>query len=223
MQFNGKSGSDRGKPISIRRVAGGVVVVLAAVGIGMVIRGFRLRLAGEGDVVQAPRAVERVEVAEVQYIEEPLAIEEVFVEPEAVEDEPESAATSIVDADVQSDAGVEEVPAFEPVEEDSRSKERRARAALALIGYDREADEVFVELINDPSVSSNDRHDLIEDLNQEGFSDPKNTTLDDLPVIEYRIEFIEYHLPYAMDKVNSDAFKEAHKDLVNMANRLTGR
>jgi len=114
-------------------------------------------------------------------------------------------------------------PAFEPVEEDSRSKERRARAALALIGYDPEADEVFVELINDPSVSSNARHNLIEDLNEDGFPDPDNPTLDDLPMIEYRIEFIEYHLPYAMDKVNSDAFKEAHKDLVNMANRLTGR
>jgi hypothetical protein len=42
-------------------------------------------------------------------------------------------------------------------------------------------------------------------------------------MIEYRIELIEDLLPYAMDKVNSDAFKEARKDLVNMVDRLTRR
>jgi hypothetical protein len=44
--------------------------------------------------------------------------------------------------------------------------------------------------------------------------------LDDLPVIKYRIQLIEELEPYAMDQVNADAFQEAHKDLVNMANRL---
>jgi hypothetical protein len=47
--------------------------------------------------------------------------------------------------------------------------------------------------------------------------------MDDLPVIKYRIELIEGLSPYAMDKVNADAFDEAHKDLVNMADRLAGR
>ena len=42
-------------------------------------------------------------------------------------------------------------------------------------------------------------------------------------VIEYRLELIEDLLPYAMDEVNSDAFKEARKDLVNMVDRLTRR
>ena len=73
--------------------------------------------------------------------------------------------------------------------------------------------------INDPSLSANARQNLIEDLNEDGLSDPRNPTLDDLPVIKYRIELIEYLAPYAMDKVNADAFDEAHKDLVNMANR----
>ena len=74
--------------------------------------------------------------------------------------------------------------------------------------------------INDPSLSANARQNLIEDLNEDGLSDPRNPTLlDDLPVIKYRIELIEYLAPYAMDKVNADAFDEAHKNLVNMANR----
>jgi hypothetical protein len=90
---------------------------------------------------------------------------------------------------------------------------------LGLIGHDPEADEVWIQIINDPSVSANARSNLIEDLNEDGLS-YRNLTLDDLPVIKYRIQLIEELEPYAMDKVNSDAFQEAHKDLVNMANRL---
>jgi hypothetical protein len=91
---------------------------------------------------------------------------------------------------------------------------------LALIGRDPEADEVWIQVINDPSVSANARSNLIEDLNEDGLSNPRNPTSDDLPVIEYRIQLVEDLAPDAMDKANSDAFQEAHKDLVNMANRL---
>jgi hypothetical protein len=42
-------------------------------------------------------------------------------------------------------------------------------------------------------------------------------------MIEYRLELIEDLLPYAMDEVNRDAFKEARKDLVNMVDRLRQR
>ena len=107
--------------------------------------------------------------------------------------------------------------------DESRDKERRARVALSMIGYDPDADEVWIRLINDPDVSANARHNLIEDLNEDGFADPDNPTLDELPMIEYRIELIEDLLPYAIDKVNSDAFKEARKDLVNMVDRLNQR
>ena len=63
--------------------------------------------------------------------------------------------------------------------------------------------------------------DLIEDLNEDGFPDPDNPTLDDLPMIKYRIDLIDDQAPHAMDKTNADAFAEARKDLVNMVNRLT--
>jgi len=91
-----------------------------------------------------------------------------------------------------------------------------ARRALALVGSDEEAEEVWVGAINDPSRSAHERSDLIEDLNEEGFADPKHVTPDDLPLIENRLSLIEQLAPDAMDQVNADAFAEAYKDLVNM-------
>ena len=208
------------KPISIKKLAGPVLVLLAAVGIGMVIREFRFRSSAEKPVAQAPKAVRPVEAPVIQDVREPVPVEEVFVEPEAVEPEPVSPPTSVAEDDVQSEAGVQE-EAAEPDEDDPKAKAKRARAALAMIGYDPAADAVYIQLINDPTVSANDRHNLIEDLNEDGFPDPDNPTVDDLPMIEYRIDLIDDHAPYAMDKTNADAFKEARKDLVNMANRLT--
>jgi hypothetical protein len=106
-------------------------------------------------------------------------------------------------------------------DDDPVVKERHGREALALIGYHPDADEIWIATINDPSVSAHARSNLIEDLNEDGLS-YRNLTFADLPVIQYRIELIEDLRPDAMDKTNADAFDEAHKDLVNMANRLTG-
>lgn len=219
------------KPISTRTLAGAVLVLLAAVGIGMVIREFRFRSAEENHPAQAPKAVQPRDIPgtrqapkepEIQDIQEELPIEEVFIEPEPLASEPVSPPpTSMVDeAQAEMAEGqFEQDSQFD----DPRAKERRARVALSMIGYDPDADEVWIQLINDPSVSAEARHDLIEDLNDDGFADPDNPTLDELPMIEYRIELIEDLLPYAMDEVNSDAFKEARKDLVNMVNRLRRR
>ena len=226
------------KSISIKFLAGAVLVLLAAVGIGMVIREFRFRSSGQKHLVQAPKAVQPRDIPEtrhapngpeIQNIQEQLPNEEVFVEPEPPAPEAVSPPpTSIVDADGQSNTEPQEEMAAAPFDQDRRSndllvKEQRGRAALSLIGHDPEADEVWIQIINDPSLSANARQNLIEDLNEDGLSDPRNPTLDDLPLIKYRIQLIEELSPDAMDKVNSDAFQEAHKDLVNMANRLARR
>jgi len=97
-----------------------------------------------------------------------------------------------------------------------------ARAALTLVGADPEAEAYWATAINNPNLPANERQDLIEDLNEEGLSDPKHPTLDDLPLIMSRIEIIEAHWPWAIDKVNDDAFQEAYKDLLNLANLATG-
>ncbi|HZQ46028.1 MAG TPA: hypothetical protein VFC07_03370 [Verrucomicrobiae bacterium] len=93
-----------------------------------------------------------------------------------------------------------------------------AREALSFVGADPDADEYWVAAINDPRLSADERQNLIEDLNEDGLSDPKHPGPEDLPLILSRIELIEELAPFAMDKVNLDAFKEAHKDLVNMVN-----
>ena len=96
-----------------------------------------------------------------------------------------------------------------------------ARLALFFVGTDPVCEEYWVMAINDPTLPPNERKDLIEDLNEEGFPDPKNLTRDDLPLILSRIELIENHGPYAMDEVNIEAFMEAYKDLLTMAARAS--
>ncbi|UCC99980.1 MAG: hypothetical protein JSW66_08875 [Phycisphaerales bacterium] len=227
------------KTISTRTVAGSVLVLLAAAGIGLAVREFRFRSYRKKHPAQTAKAVQPRDISktaikqapeepEIQDVQEQLPVEEVVVEPEPLVPEPASPpATSIMDADGQSDteapAQTPEAPFDqEPSFNEPAIKERRGRVALAYIGHNPEADEVWIRIINDPSVSANARSNLIEDLNEDGLS-YRNLTLDDLPMILYRIELIEELRPYAMDKVNADAFDEAHKDLVNMANRLTQR
>jgi hypothetical protein len=97
------------------------------------------------------------------------------------------------------------------------------REALAFVGADPLAEAIWLGAINSPDVSAHDRSDLIEDLNEDGFADPKNLTRDDLPLIVNRLELIEREAPYAMDDVNAAAFAEAYKDLVNMYAKVTAR
>jgi hypothetical protein len=92
-----------------------------------------------------------------------------------------------------------------------------ARAALARVGLDPDAESYWYAAINNPNLPAAERSDLIEDLNEEGLANPRNPTPDDMPVILNRIKMIETVAPDAMDKVNADAFQEAYKDLVNLA------
>jgi len=93
-----------------------------------------------------------------------------------------------------------------------------ARVALSFVGSDPVADAYWTSAINDPTMPSEERKDLIEDLNEDGFIDPQHPTAEDLPLIVSRIRLIEQLAPSAMDDVNRDAFAEAYKDLVYMLN-----
>jgi hypothetical protein len=108
-------------------------------------------------------------------------------------------------------------PAAEP------NTDKLAREALSFVGSDPDAEEYWIEAINDPRLSADERQNLIEDLNEDGLSDPKHPTLDDLPLILNRLRLIEELAPNAMDQVNFDAFMEAYKDLVNLAELARGR
>jgi len=97
-----------------------------------------------------------------------------------------------------------------------------ARDALSRVGVDPAAEAVWFRAINDPDLPPEERKDLIEDLNEDGFPDPGNLTEADLPLILSRLALIEELWPGAMDEVNEAAFREAYKDLVNMYLRLGG-
>jgi hypothetical protein len=98
-----------------------------------------------------------------------------------------------------------------------------ARDALSYVGVDPAAEAYWFEAINDPSLPAEERQNLIEDLNEDGLSDPKHPTPDDLPLIMNRLWLIETVASGAMDQVNADAFQEAYKDLLNLADLAMGR
>ena len=95
----------------------------------------------------------------------------------------------------------------------------QARVALAKVGADPAATAYWTKAINNANLPSEERKDLIEDLNQDGFT-RRNVTKEDLPLIEARLALIEELLPQAMDRINQAAFKEARKDLIAMRKRL---
>jgi hypothetical protein len=108
----------------------------------------------------------------------------------------------------------------------SRGKEPRqdplARVALGLVGADGWAEAYWYEAINDPDLPAQERQDLIEDLNEDGLSDPHHPTTEDLPLILSRLQILEEVGWDPMDQVNADAFEEAYKDLVKLANLAWG-
>jgi hypothetical protein len=96
-------------------------------------------------------------------------------------------------------------------------KEELGRYALNFVGDDPVANELWATLIYDTSLPDKVREDLMEDLNENGFSggDGSVPTVQDLPLIASRIAMLEDHMQGA-DEFMMEHLGEAHKDLVNM-------
>jgi hypothetical protein len=94
-------------------------------------------------------------------------------------------------------------------------QEPTARAALSLVGADPAAEQYWTAAIFDPSLPDSEREDLMEDLNEDGLSDPQHPGPQDLPLIVNRIRIIEEIAPYADDFMLEHLW-EADKDLRNM-------
>jgi hypothetical protein len=90
-----------------------------------------------------------------------------------------------------------------------------AREALSLVGADPDAEAYWIDAINNPDLSDKEREDLMEDLNEDGLSDPQNPSPEDLQLIVNRIRMIEEIVPYA-DDFMLEHLGEAYKDLNNM-------
>jgi len=99
---------------------------------------------------------------------------------------------------------------------------RHATLAIEYNGHNLLVDPMLDDAETRAAIENtpNQRKNLIEDLNETGFADPRNLTAADLPLIESRIALIEQVANDAMDDVNSAAFDEAYKDLLNMRARL---
>jgi hypothetical protein len=108
----------------------------------------------------------------------------------------------------------------EPAAQEPIVTESLARNAMLLVGKDPVAEAIWLRAINDPDMPKNARVDLIEDIADEGFSNPM--TKADLPLVEARLRLIERLTPLAMDEVNRVSFGEAYKDLIATLARLRG-
>ena len=94
-----------------------------------------------------------------------------------------------------------------------------ARDALALVGVDPEAEMYWFAAIHDPALPKSERQDLIDDLNEEGLSDPKHPTVDDLPLLMSRIGILGALVPTLPDEFD---WKESYDDLVNLVDMAMG-
>jgi len=96
-----------------------------------------------------------------------------------------------------------------------------ARAALSLVGADPDAEAYWLEAIYDAKLPEKEREDLMEDLNEDGLSDPKRPGQQDVPLIVNRIAIIEEVAPFA-DDFMLPHLQEAYKDLLNLAEITQG-
>jgi hypothetical protein len=99
---------------------------------------------------------------------------------------------------------------------------RLAFRALWYLGVDPEAEKTWSRAINDPNMPPGVRSDLIVDMIDEGYTDNDHPTKADLPVIRARLEILERYAPYAMDRVNAEAFAEAYRTMLELYIRLGG-
>ena len=210
----------------MRTGRGVVLVALTAIVAGVII----LKRQGAREVAVRQAKPDRIVKLESASIEVPRVLTP--AEPEPVQITPQSAPSKEAPKPLKAggQAGTKPSPAVQPAASTPPSpggggakdpiQDPVARVALSFVGSDSEAEAYWYAAINDPSLPAHERSDLIEDLNEDGFPDPDNPTLNDLPLIVSRLQIIEEVAFEAMDKVNADAFAEAYKDLFNMYRSL---
>jgi hypothetical protein len=105
---------------------------------------------------------------------------------------------------------------------DADSKESLARLALTYVGANDQALELYHKATLDPALKPDQRRNLVEDLNQDGLSNTRNPTPEDLKILAQRYALTQTYFQQDYvenDKVLDAAFREADKDLANMLQR----
>jgi hypothetical protein len=105
---------------------------------------------------------------------------------------------------------------------DADSREALGRLALNYVGANDQALELYHQAALDPQLKPDQRRNLVEDLNQDGLSNRRNPTPEDLKIIAKRYELTQSYLQQDYvknDKLLNEAFLEANKDLANLLQR----
>jgi len=185
-----------------------IILVVAAAIVGCIIAGalFKGRPAAEKPMAKntAAPVLSKIQPADVPPAPADLAVEktvDVFPAPEKSGAQPEP----------QKPIG--------PARQKEPLRDPDARTALSLVGVDPDAEAYWLSAISDTSLPDQEREDLMEDLNEDGLSDPKHPGPEDLPLIVNRLAIIEEIAPNA-DPFMQEHLGEAYKDLNNM---LAGR
>jgi hypothetical protein len=149
-------------------------------------------------------------------------------QPQQTAPAPASATAPASPAQAASDNADEGGKAEKPAtaQKDSKPKDEKvfqdplSRAALSLVGVDSDAEEYWLGAVFDPGLPKSERQDLIDDLNEEGLSDPKHPTEEDLPMLYARLEMLESLIPWIDGVLEWD---EPREDLLNLiANAMGG-
>lgn len=128
---------------------------------------------------------------------------------------------------LQQTLGDQSLPLAAQLYQDARvlggdAKEPLARLALAFVGSNRQAEQLFHTAVLDGALTPDARRNLIEDLNQDGLSSKRNLSPEDLSLVTARYRLTQTYLQqdYVQgDRMLLEAFKEADKDLRNMLQR----
>jgi hypothetical protein len=113
-------------------------------------------------------------------------------------------------------------PPGQPTQPRRELQDPLARVALSFVGADADAEAYWLQAIYDPNLPDQEREDLMEDLNEDGLSDPRHPGPQDYPLIMNRIRLIDQIVPNA-DQFMLPHLWEAYKDLWNLSEVAQGR
>lgn len=108
---------------------------------------------------------------------------------------------------------------LDPRVTDPAAKEPLVRSALAFVGANDQALQVFGQAVRDPALAGEPIRNLVEDLNQDGIRNEKKPTPEDLKLIANRYALTQRFLQQDFVLNNPallEGFREADKDLRNM-------
>lgn len=115
---------------------------------------------------------------------------------------------------------------LDPRTTDAAVKEPLIRSALAFVGMNDQALQVFGQAVRDPALAGDPIRNLVEDLNQDGIRNEKKPTPEDLKLIANRYALTQRYLQQDFVQGNQvllEAFREADKDLRNMLQRAAAQ